>query len=75
MKLYVRERQKIGEGVEEPRFRVMAVVSQDKDVGKSVKLEGTHFRKVEIETIAQDLGAEIQYLKPMPEEERGSKKE
>jgi hypothetical protein len=75
MKLYVRERMKLGEGVHEPRFRIMAIMQQGTDTGKGLKIEGTHFRKVELETIAQDLGAEIHYFKPMPEEERGTKRE
>jgi len=75
MKIYVRERMKIGEGVKEPRFRIMAVVSMGSDAGKTLKIEGTHFRKVELEKIAEDLGAEIHYFKPIPEEERGKKNE
>ncbi|HIH85859.1 MAG TPA: hypothetical protein HA342_03500, partial [Methanoculleus sp.] len=41
---------------------------------KHLKVEGTHFRKVEIEQIAEDVGAEVVYLETMPEEERGEMK-
>lgn len=73
MKIYVRERMKIGEGVQEPRFRIMAVVHQGSEKAWKLRVEGTHFRKVELETIAKDIGAEIHYFKPVPEEERGNK--
>jgi len=73
MKIYARERQKVGTGVKQPRFRVVAVV-EEKGEEKHVKIEGTHFRKVELEQIAKDVGAEVVYLEEMPEEERGEKK-
>jgi len=72
MKIYARERQKVGTGVKQPRFRVVAVVEEKGDE-KHVKMEGTHFRKVELEQIAKDVGAEIVYLEEMPEEVRGEK--
>ena len=73
MKIYARERQKIGTGVKQPRFRVVAVIEEKGDQ-KHMKVEGTHFRKVELEQIAKDAGAEIIYLEEMPEEERGERK-
>ena len=73
MKIYVRERQKVGTGVKQPRFRVVAVVEEQSE-SKHLKVEGTHFRKVELEQIAKDIGAEIVYLEEMPEEERGEMK-
>ncbi|WP_054847757.1 hypothetical protein [Methanoculleus chikugoensis] len=75
MKIYARERQKVGTGVKQPRFRVVAVVEEQGEK-KHLKVEGgTHFRKVELEQIAQDIGAEIVYLEGgMPEEERGEMK-
>jgi hypothetical protein len=73
MKIYARERQKVGTGVKQPRFRVVAVIEEKGDQ-KHMKAEGTHFRKVELEQIAKDAGAEIVYLEEMPEEERGEMK-
>lgn len=72
MKIYVRERQKVGTGVKQPRFRVVAVVEEQGE-SKHLKVEGTHFRKIELEQIAKDIGAEIVYLEEMPEEVRGEK--
>jgi hypothetical protein len=62
MKIYVRERQKVGEGVEQPKYRVVAVT------GGQVQIEATHFRKFEIEQIASDLKAEIIYMKPVADD-------
>ena len=73
-KIYVRERIKVGSGVKQPKFRVVAVTSKAGDE-THLKIEGTHFRKTELEEIAKDIGAEIVYLSVVPEEERGSKKE
>jgi hypothetical protein len=73
MKIYVRERQKVGTGVRQPRFRVVAVTDEKGDQ-KHLKVEGTHFRKTELEQIAKDVGAEVVYLEEMPEEERGEMK-
>jgi len=56
MKIYVRERQKVGEGVRQPMFRILAVT------GGQIQIEGIHFRKFEIERIAKDLDAEVVYL-------------
>jgi hypothetical protein len=64
MKIYVRERKKIGEGVEEPRFRIIAVT------GGQLQIEAPHFRKIEIEQIAKDIGAQVMYLKPVPEDQK-----
>lgn len=67
MKIYVRERQKVGSGVKQPKFRIVAVTGENNS--RRLWLESKHFRKNEIETIAADLGAEIVWLEPMPEEE------
>lgn len=72
MKIYVRERQKVGTGVHQPRFRVVAVIGEG---STHSKIEAVHFRKTELEQIAKDLGAEVVYLEVMPEEERGAKME
>lgn len=68
-KIYVRERSKVGKGVKQPRFRVVAVIG-DKD--EKLKIEATHFRKSELEQIAKDLNAEIIFLEPMEDAEKGS---
>ncbi|GAB6285775.1 MAG: hypothetical protein PHF57_08665 [Methanoregula sp.] len=68
MKIYIRERQKVGEGVESPKYRIIAVT------GGQIQIEATHFRKFEIEQLAKDVGAEIVYLKPVPDEHKGKKK-
>jgi len=64
MKIYVRERQKVGEGVRQPMYRFVAVT------GGQVQIEAIHFRKIEIEQIAKDVGAEVVYLEPVPDEEK-----
>jgi hypothetical protein len=64
MKIYVRERQKVGEGVRQPMFQIFAVT------GGQIQIEGTHFRKFEIERIAKDIDAEIVYLEPEKEGEK-----
>ncbi len=65
MKIYVRERLKVGEGVKQPRYRVVAVT------GDELRIHAVHFRKTELERIASDVGAEIVYL----EAPKGSRKE
>jgi hypothetical protein len=67
MKIYVRERIKIGEGVRQPRFIILAVSGGD------LKVYAHHFRKTELEQIASDCGADLVYLEPMPDAEHGSK--
>jgi hypothetical protein len=67
MKIYVRERIKIGEGVRQPRYIVLAVAGGD------LKVYAHHFRRTELEQMAKDVGADLVFLEPMPEEERGSK--
>jgi hypothetical protein len=62
MKIYVRERLKVGKGVKQPRFRIVAVA------GKELRLYAIHLRKTELERIAKDVGAEVVYLEPVPEE-------
>ncbi|MDD2777428.1 MAG: hypothetical protein PHS47_00675 [Methanocellales archaeon] len=73
-KIYVRERTKVGSGVKQPKFRVVAV-THNTDDGTHLKIEGTHFRKTELEKIAKDIDAEIVYLHTVPENKRGNKKE
>lgn len=64
MKIYVRERQKVGEGVKQPMFRIVAVT------GGEVQIQAIHFRKFEIEQIAKDVKAEVVYLEEIPDEEK-----
>lgn len=64
MKIYVRERQKVGEGVRQPKYRIVAVT------GGQVQIQATHFRKLELEKIAKDVGAEIVWLEPVPDEDK-----
>lgn len=69
MKIYVRERIKVGEGVRQPRYTILAVEGGD------LKVYAHHFRKTELEQMAKDTGAELVYLAPMPDKEHGSKKQ
>jgi len=64
MKIYARERQKVGEGVESPKYRIVAVT------GGQIQVEATHFRKFEIEQIAKDVNAEIVFMKPVAEDHK-----
>ena len=64
MKIYVRERLKVREGVRQPMYRMVAVT------GGQIQIELTHFRKFEIEEIAKDVGAEVVYLEEIPDEEK-----
>jgi hypothetical protein len=64
MKIYVQERPEVGPGVKQPRFRVVAVV------GEGLHLYAGHLRKTELEQIAKDVGADIVYLEPVPEDSK-----
>ena len=64
MKIYVRERQKVGEGVESPKYRIVAVT------GGEIQVEATHFRKFEIEQIAKDVEAEVVFMKPVADDHK-----
>lgn len=55
-KIFCRERAKVGEGKMQPQYRVIAVARVD------ISFSGPHFRKSELEQIAQAAGAEIVYL-------------
>jgi hypothetical protein len=63
-KIYVRPRLKVGEGVQQPMFRIVAVT------GGQLQIEATHFRKLEIEQIAKDVGAQVVYMEEVPEEQK-----
>ena len=64
MKIYVRPRMKVGEGVHQPMFRIVAVT------GGQLQVEATHFRKLEIEQIAKDIGAQVVYMEEVPDEQK-----
>jgi len=55
-KIFVRERRHVGPGAGRPRFAIVA--SQ----GADLRVYKTRVRKVELETIASESGAEIVYL-------------
>ncbi len=64
VKIYVRERMKVGEGVKQPMYRIVAIT------GGQIQIELTHFRKFELEQIAKDVGAELVYLEEVPDDEK-----
>ncbi len=68
MKIYVRERQKVGEGVRQPMFRIVAVT------GGQLQAMAIHYRKFEIEQIAKDVDAEVVYLEAEKEGQKKQKK-
>ena len=56
-KIFYRERGKVGKGEKKPRFRLVAIADVNmKDYGK-------HFRRIELEQIAESVGAELILLK------------
>jgi hypothetical protein len=55
-KIFVRERRKVEKGEKKPRFRVVGVSGGD------LKIYAEHFRKKELEQIAQETGAAIVWL-------------
>jgi hypothetical protein len=56
MKIFVRERRKVEKGEKKPRFRVVGVS------GGELRIYADHFRKKELEQIAQETGAAIIWL-------------
>lgn len=55
-KVFVRERRHVGKGAGMPRFAVVAVEGSD------LTILAPHLRKVELETLAGSMNAEIVYL-------------
>jgi hypothetical protein len=55
-KIFVRERQNVSQGAGRPRFAVVAVEGTD------LKVYTQHIRKIELETLAEAVGAELVYL-------------
>ena len=72
MKIYVRPRTKVGEGVHQPMFKVIATTG---DGSGKIKFQAKHLRKSELEQIAEDMGATLVYLEPTPGTGSGGKKE
>jgi hypothetical protein len=64
LKIYVRPRMKVGEGVKQPMYRVVAVT------GGQLQIELTHWRKFELEEVAKEVGAELVYFEEIPDEEK-----
>jgi hypothetical protein len=56
MKIFVRERRKVEKGEKKPRFRVVGVS------GGELRIYADHFRKMELEQIAQETGAAVVWL-------------
>jgi hypothetical protein len=56
-KIFYRERGKVGKGEKKPRFRLVAVAAVN------LKVYGKHLRKIELDQIAEILGAELVLLK------------
>ncbi|MGD9609992.1 MAG: hypothetical protein AB7U59_11340 [Desulfovibrionaceae bacterium] len=65
-RIFARERRKIENGEKRPRYRVVAATGD-------VKFFVEHIRKLELETIAKTLGAEVVYL-PNPGSGEGGNK-
>jgi hypothetical protein len=55
-KIFVRERRKVEKGEKKPRFRVVGVSGGD------LKIYAEHFRKKELEQLAQETDASIVWL-------------
>lgn len=55
-KIFVRERRKIEKGEKKPRFRIVGVSGPD------LKIYAKHLRRLELEAIAEQAGAEVVYL-------------
>lgn len=62
-KIFVRKRRKIEKGEKKPRLRIVGASGD-------IKLYAKHVRKVELETIANETGAQVVYL---PEHGSGNK--
>lgn len=60
-KIYIRERNSVSEHQKEPRFRIVAITGDR----SSIKIDASHFRLQELQTITADVGAELVVLEPM----------
>ena len=59
MKIYARPCTKVGEGVRQPKFKVVATTG---DAAEKIRFRAKHLRKSELEQIAEDSGAPMVYL-------------
>ncbi|MCL2460245.1 MAG: hypothetical protein FWF19_02680 [Euryarchaeota archaeon] len=64
-KIFVRGHQKVSDGVQQPKFRIAAIVFSE-DNGSFVQAKASHFRRQELEEFAVDIHAEIVYLESEP---------
>ena len=55
-RIFVRERGQVGEGAGRPRFAIVAVEGVD------LRIYVPHIRKIELEKLAETVGAEVIYL-------------
>jgi len=62
-KIFIRERRMVVEGEKKPRYAIVAVANTD------LEIIAKHVRKMEIEQIAQQIGAELIYLEAGKDEE------
>ncbi len=62
-KIFIRERRKVVEGEKKPRFTIVAVANTD------LEIIAKHVRKMEIEEIAKQIGAEVIILEAGKDEE------
>ncbi len=62
-KIFIRKRRRVEEGEKEPRFAIVAVS------GVEISFKVRHIRKMEIEQIAEEVGAELVLLKAGKAEE------
>jgi hypothetical protein len=74
-KIFVRHRRRVGKGDKRPRYAVVAVEGED------IRFSKVRMRRVELEKIAEEIGAEIVYLprgeseeKPEEETSRGHRR-
>lgn|GEM_PF-1748515 len=63
LKIYVRPRTKVGEGVHQPMFKVIATTGNGKE---KVKFHAEHLHKSKLEQIAEDTGATLVYMESAP---------
>ncbi|MGI6488045.1 MAG: hypothetical protein GX964_04095 [Syntrophomonadaceae bacterium] len=62
-KIFVRERRKVGEGEKKPRYNMVGVAGVD------LKIYVKHIRKMELEQIAEAIGADVVVLQAGKDEE------
>lgn len=63
-KIFFRERSKVKEGSQTPRYRIIAISGVD------LKIYGNHLREKELEQIAKESGAKLVKLKHEPKRKK-----